>query len=118
MAFKLGSETRQIRDSESTPIFRKKLDKGILGEANKDGSIFIDKSIKKGSKQEKEVIAHEGKHAEDMKSGKLDYTDSSISYNGKKYERKSGKIKYNGSWLDEGSKSFPWEKAAYKTKIK
>tara|TARA_R110000851_G_scaffold173200_3_gene319552 strand:- start:568 stop:924 length:357 start_codon:yes stop_codon:yes gene_type:complete len=118
MGFKLGSETRQMRDSESTPIFRKKLDKGILGEANKDGSIFIDKSIKKGSKLEKDVIAHEGKHADDMKSGKLNYTDNDISYNGKKYPRKDGKIKYNGSWHDEGSKSFPWEKAAYKTKTK
>ena len=33
---------------------------------------------------------------------------------GKKYPRKDGKIKYNGKWSEEGSKSFPWEKAAYK----
>jgi hypothetical protein len=116
MGFKLGSEKRQTRNSKNTPIFRKKLDAGILGEANKDGSIYIDSSIPKGSKLEKEVIAHEGKHADDMASGKLDYTDKYVRHNSKTYPRKDGKIKYNGKWLEEGSKTFPWEKAAYKTK--
>ena len=99
MAFKLGSEKRQVRNSTNTPIFRKKLEAGILGEANKDGSIFI---------------RHEKKHARDMKNGILDYTDDTITYKGKKYPRKNGKIKYNGRWLEEGHKSFPWEAAAYK----
>ena len=116
MAFKLGSEKRQIRNAKNTPIFRKKLEAGVLGEANKDGSIFIDESVPKGSKLEKEVIRHEGKHAKDMADGKLDYTDKYVRHNGKTYPRKDGKIKYNGNWLDEGSKTFPWEKAAYKTK--
>ena len=56
MGFKLGSEKRQIRNSKSTPIIRKKLSEGILGEANMDGSIFIDKSIPKNSALEKRVI--------------------------------------------------------------
>ena len=114
MAFKLGSEKRQIRNSKNTPIFRKKLEEGILGEANKDGSIFISNKIKPGSNMEKKVIRHEKKHADDMKKGILDYTDKDITYKGKKYPRKNGKIKYNGRWLSEGSKSFPWEAAAYK----
>ena len=114
MGFKLGRESRGVKSSEETPIFRKKLDKGILGEANNDGSIFISKDIKPGSKQEKEVIAHEGKHAKDMSSGKLGYGDDHVRYNGKSYHRENGKIKYNGKWIDEGSKEFPWEKAAYK----
>jgi len=114
MAFKLGNEKRQIRNSQSTPIFRKKLDAGILGEANMDGSIYISDKIKPGSKQEREVVNHEKKHAQDMSSGKLAYTDNDITYMGKKYPRKDGKIKYNGKWSEEGSKSFPWEKAAYK----
>ena len=113
MGFKLGNEKRQIRNARNTPIFRKKLEAGILGEANKDGSIYISDKIKPGSKQEKEVIKHEGKHAQDMASGKLDYTDNHVRYNGKSYHRKDGKIKYNGKWHEEGSKSFPWEKAAY-----
>ena len=45
MGFKLGKESRQIRTSKSTPIFRKKLDKGIVAEANLDGSIFINKNV-------------------------------------------------------------------------
>ena len=31
----------------------------------------------------------------------------------KKYPRKNGKIKYNGKFIPEGSKIFPWEKEAY-----
>ena len=37
MAFKLGRENRKYRTPENTPIFRKKLKEGVLGEANKDG---------------------------------------------------------------------------------
>ena len=92
MGFKLGSEGRRIRNSKDTPIFRKKLGKGILGEANMDGSIYIDKSVPKGSALEKRVINHEGKHLDDMKSGKLSYGDDYVRYNGKTYHRKDGKI--------------------------
>tara|TARA_R100000329_G_scaffold143623_1_gene127757 strand:+ start:28 stop:381 length:354 start_codon:yes stop_codon:yes gene_type:complete len=113
MAFKLGSEKRGFKNSKNV-IIRKKLDKGVLGEANKDGSIFISNSVKKGSPLEREVIKHEKKHADDMAAGKLDYGDNYVRYNGKTYPRKDGKIKYNGNWMEEGSKSFPWEKAAYK----
>ena len=41
MAFKLGKEKRQIRNSKNTPIFRKNLKGGTLAEANMDGSIVI-----------------------------------------------------------------------------
>ena len=114
MAFKLGSESRGVKNSENTPIFRKKLEGGILGEANKDGSIYIDESVPKGSKLEKEVINHEGQHAKEMKEGKLSYGDDYVRYNNNTYARKDGKIKYNGRWIKEGSKEFPWEKSAYK----
>jgi hypothetical protein len=115
MGFKLGSEKRQIRNSQTTPIFRKKMEEGVLGEANKDGSITINEKIKEGSKLEKEVIKHEQKHIDDMQNPKiaLNYTDKYVSYKGKKYPRKNGKIKYNGTWHEEGSKVFPWEKRAY-----
>ena len=110
MAFKLGSEKRGFKG----PILRKNLEQGVLGEANKDGSIFIDNSVKKGSALEKRVINHEAKHAEDMKSGKLDYGDDYVRYKGVTYPRRDGKIKYNGKWSEEGSMNFPWEKAAKK----
>ena len=114
MGVKLGSESRGIKNSENTPIFRKKLEGGILGEANKDGSIFIDESIPKGSALEKEVINLEGQHAKDMAEGKLSYGDDYVRHNSKTYPRKDGKIKYNGKWYNEGDKNLPWEKSAYK----
>jgi len=98
--------------NKNTPVFRKTLDKGILGEANKDGSVFISKSIKPGSKLEKEVLEHEGFHAKQMKNGVLDYTDNSVTYRGVEYERKNGKIKYKGKFYPEGSDVFPWEQEA------
>jgi hypothetical protein len=82
MGFKLGSEGRRIRNPKDTPIFRKKLGKGILGEANMDGSIYIDKSVPQGSALEKRVINHESKHLDDMKSGKLSYGDDYVRHNG------------------------------------
>ena len=44
-----------------------------------------------------------------MKIGKLKYNDQSITYNGATYPRNNGEILYNGEWLPEGSKDFPWE---------
>ena len=45
MAFKLGKEQRGFKNPKDNQIFRKKLGDGILGEANSDGSIYIDKSV-------------------------------------------------------------------------
>ena len=114
MAFELGKETRRIRNSKETPIFRKNLDKGILGEANMDGSIYVDKDVPKGSALEKKVIRHESVHAKEMKSGKIAYGDDYVRDGKKTYHRKDGKIKYNGKWHEEGSNVFPWEKRAKK----
>ena len=95
-------------------VIKIELGDGIAGEANNDGTIFIDKNIEDGSVKEAEVIAHEGKHMKDMDSGLLAYSDDHIEYKGKKHERKNGKIKYNGKWSYEGDRRFPWEKTAYK----
>ena len=118
MGFKLGKEKRQIRDSKNTPIFRKNLEEGVLGEANMDGSIYLDKSVPKNSALEKRIIKHEGKHLEDIQSGNLAYGDDWVRHNGKTYPRKDGKIKYNGKWSEEGSMNFPWEKAARRAEKK
>ncbi len=125
MAFKLGSSRGPIlnkgqvesrlsfKQADSsvpgTPILRKDLDKGILGEANNDGSIFISHKVEPGSEQEQHVIMHEMVHQTDMKVGKLAYDDNFIKWNGEVYERKNGMINYNGEMLPEGSKEFPWE---------
>ena len=93
---------------------RKDLAPGIAGEANNDGTVFISKSIKKGSPEEAEVGAHEADHMLRMKKGELGYSDNDVTWKGKKYPRKDGYIKYNGKWVEEGNKNFPWEKRAYK----
>ena len=59
---------------------------------------------------ERKILMHEMKHMVDMKTGKLSYTDHDITWMGETYERKNGKIKYNGKWSPEGSTDFPWEK--------
>ena len=126
MGFKLGKETglqvvngdirNKMRFSvekgtdasvPGTPVIRKELGEGILGEANMDGTIIP------GSKEEKETLIHEMRHATDMKIGKLKYMDNYIKYNGNTYERKDidGKdmINYEGKWIQAGSTEFPWE---------
>ncbi len=122
MAFKLGKEHRRFgepnknrfnKDDASvpgTPIFRKDLESGIMGEANIDGSIFISNKVTPGSEEERKILMHEMKHLVDMKTGKLSYTDDDITWVGESYPRKNGKIKFEGKWLLEGSKQFPWEK--------
>ena len=122
MAFKLGSESRKFngepnknrfnKDDASvpgTPILRKDLGKGISAEANIDGSIYISNKIEPGSAKERQILMHEMRHLVDMKIGKLAYTDDDITWMGEKYERKNGKINYNGKLVKEGSKEFPWD---------
>jgi len=120
MAFKLGSESRGIKKGNrfgvksdpsvpGTPVFRKKLDEGILGEANNDGTIFISDELEPDSPLEEHTLIHEMKHIVDMKTNKLGYGDDYVKWEGQTFPRKDGKIKYYGKWLDEGSKEFPWE---------
>ena len=92
-----------------TPILRKNLKGSVLAEANDDGSIFVDHKLVPGSEKEKQVLMHEMVHLTDMKTGKLSYTDNSITWNGETYNRKNGKIYYNNDWVPEGSGEFPWE---------
>ena len=122
MGFKLGSENRKMnyntaknrfnKDDASvpgTPVIRKDLAKGVMGEANNDGSIFLSNKVVPGSEEERKILVHEMKHLVDMKVGKLAYTDNDITWMGESYERKNGKINYNGEWLPEGDTTFPWE---------
>ena len=93
-----------------TPLYRKKLDQGVQAEANDDGTIFISETVEPGSAEERKILMHEMQHLVDMRVGKLSYTDDDITWMGETYERKKGKINYNGKWLPEGSTEFPWER--------
>ena len=89
------------------------LPNGVLGKAHKDGTIQIRKGL--SAKKKAEVLKHEKQHVKDMKSGRLNYDQSYVYWEGKKYPRTSNKqIIYNGKALPEGHGSFPWERAANK----
>ena len=99
-----------------TPIIRVPLDEGIMGEANMDGTIYINENIIPGSQEDRQVINHEMRHATDMKIGKLSYDDDHIMYNGERFERTDingvDSILVDGEWKEAGDTGFPWEKDA------
>ena len=110
---RFGKEAGSEASVPGTPVIRKPLAEGILGEANMDGSIYISNKIIPGSEEERQVINHEMRHATDMKLGKLAYGDDFVSYNGEIFERKTinGKdmIIVDGVAKEAGSEDFPWE---------
>jgi|TARA_B110000444_G_scaffold9776_1_gene8410 hypothetical protein len=134
MGFKLGSERgnnfvsgevkNKLRFSKEaggdaslpgTPVIRKNLGTDIMGEANMDGSIYISKSITPGSFEERQVINHEMVHATQIRTGKLEYDDNFVKYDGVTYPRetRNGRdmIKVDGKWTEAGG-DFPWERDA------
>ena len=135
MGFKLGKERgnyavggviknkmrfgKQAGDDGSvpgTPVIRVPLEEGVMGEANMDGTIYVNNNIMPGSEEDKQVINHEMRHATDMKLGKLAYDDNSVTYNGEVFLRETinGKdmIIVDGVAKEAGSEDFPWEKEA------
>ena len=134
MGFKLGSEKgnyavggevrKKMRFHQEaggdasvpgTPVIRKPLGEGILGEANMDGSIFISNKIVPGSFEERQVVNHEMVHATQMRTGKLQYGDNFVKYDGVTYPRQTingrDMIKIDGKWKEAGE-NFPWENDA------
>ena len=110
---RFGAEAGGDASIPGTPVIRKSLEEGVLGEANMDGSIYISDKIIPGSEEERQVINHEMRHATDMKVGKLEYGDGYIKYNGDTFvrETRNGKDMINiyGEWKEAGSHDFPWE---------
>jgi hypothetical protein len=102
----------QRKRSKRSPV-PDKLPEGVLGRANKDGTMDIKPGL--SAKKRKEVVAHEQVHLDQFKSGKLDYTDSDITWKGQKIPRTAdSKIFFNGKLYIEGAKNLPWEKEANK----
>jgi len=117
MAFKL----RPPYIINNTPVYRVPDDENVNGRANKNGTIVINPDNMDSPAQEANTISHEMTHVKQFKDfeqsgGKkgLDYEDDHITWNGKKYPRKNGKIKYKGKWRPEGWPEFPWEQEAYR----
>ena len=113
---RFGKEAGGDASIPGTPVIRKPLEEGVLGEANIDGSIYISDKIIPGSEEERQVINHEMVHSTDMRIGKLAYGDNFVKYNGVTYPRVTidGKdmIIVEGIAKEAGSGDFPWEKEA------
>ena len=89
---------------QQTEVIKKDLGKDIIAEANKDGTIYLDKDVPKDSKLGKEAIRHEKVHLDQMERGDLSYDDKNVYWKGKTYPR---------SKMKEGNPNLPWEKEAY-----
>ena len=107
MAFKISP----FYNIDNTPIYHVDMEDGVLGKANNNGTIILNKNL--DPKKKESVIAHEKVHLEQMgcikdSSGKyrndLDYDDKYVYWKGKKYSR---------AQMKEGAKNLPWEKEAY-----
>lgn len=100
MAFKMKMGKLSM---DNTPIYEIDEEEGVLGRANKNGSITLNKNL--SPLEREDVIRHERVHLQQMDKGDLDYDDKFVYWKGKKYPR---------SKMDEGNKNLPWEKEAYK----
>jgi hypothetical protein len=95
---------KQKRNPFNSPIVKVDMEDGVLGKANKDGTIHINKDVV-DPKQIKDIVKHESVHIDQMQRGDLDYNDNKVIWKGKEYSRAK---------MNEGAKNLPWEKEAYK----
>ena len=113
---RFGKQSGTDGSVPGTPVIRVPLEEGIMGEANMDGTIYVNDKIVPGSYEDRQVINHEMRHATDMKIGKLAYDDDHIMYNGERFEREDingvDSILVEGEWKEAGDTGFPWENDA------
>ncbi len=100
MAFKLTNPPYTI---DNTPIYYVDMEAGVMGKANNNGTIIINKDVPVNKIQD--VINHEKVHIDQMKRGDLNYDDKYVYWKGKKYSR---------AQMQEGAKNLPWEAEAYR----
>ena len=124
MSFKLPKTKGDIfgineeLSTHGRPVFEKKLEGGIIAEANNNGTTFVDKKASMAVK--KQAIKHENVHHEQMQQGRLQYDNEKVIW---KPDTKTGARVYHrdqGYLVDsitkkkeqEGGK-FQWEFEAY-----
>ncbi|MEK6265390.1 MAG: hypothetical protein N2B06_11585 [Clostridium sp.] len=88
---------------DNTPIYQMDTEEGVMGQANKNGSIIVDKNL--SPLEQEDVVRHEKVHLDQMERGDLDYDNDHVYWKGKKIPR---------STMDEGNENLPWEKEAWK----
>ena len=113
---RFGKQSGEEGSVPGTPVIRVPLEPNVMGEANMDGSIYVNELIQPGSFEDRQVISHEMRHATDMKIGKLEYADDYVKYDGETFERKDingvDSILVDGEWKEAGDTGFPWENDA------
>ena len=113
---KLSFRRNQQATIPGTPIIPMPLEEGIMGEANMDGTIYVNEQLDPNSFEYRQTVNHEMRHATDMKIGKLSYDDDHIMYNGERFEREDingvDSILVDGEWKEAGDTGFPWENDA------
>ena len=128
MGFKLRKSTEVLFNKqnkkesfkETAPVY-KDLDSGIAGEANNDGTIFVDESVDLNSEEGRHILAHEQAHIDqfntlwDNKHRKIveepnentvalfDYDKQNVYWKGEVTKRKD---------ITEGAGDLAWEKDA------
>ena len=100
MAFKMNGAPY---GDNNTPIYHVDMEDGVLGKANNNGTIIVNKDL--DPSQIDDVIAHEKIHIEQMERGDLDYDNENVYWKGKTYSRAD---------MAEGAADLPWEAEAYK----
>ena len=100
MAFKLNNPPYKV---ENTPIYHIDMEDDVMGKANNNGTIIVNKDL--DPSQIDEVVAHEKIHIEQMERGDLDYDNENVYWKGKTYSRAD---------MKEGAKNLPWEAEAYR----
>ena len=94
------------------PVFEKNLDNHVMAEANRDGTIFVQKGL--SQKKINDAVAHEKVHLDQMAQGRLNYDNGTVTW---KKDTKSPARVYTRLTMKEGEHGLPWEKEAYqKTK--
>ena len=73
MAFKITP----FYNINNTPIYSVDMEDGVLGKANNNGTIILNKDL--DPKKKESVINHEMVHIDQMKRGDLDYDDKTFT---------------------------------------
>jgi hypothetical protein len=102
MGFKMPGPPYNMHN---TPIYSKDMDDNILGMAQSNGTILINKNVSPIELKKNKTIEHEMVHINQIKRGDLGYDERNVYWKGKRYPRSN---------MNEGAKNLPWEIEAYK----
>lgn len=122
MSFKLKSKAELFGYNEELsefgrPVFEKDLGYGIIAEANRDGTTFVNKNV--SEKEKRDSIQEENNHHDQMIQGRLQYTNEEVTWKkdtkspARVYQRIGGRIVNKTTNEPEGG-NLEWEAEAKK----